>query len=140
MSEKRLSALAVLSVGKNLLKSSSNFNEKVIEAFVLCKDRRMDLTYKYTVGKGFLQFKFALLCLYSYVLQNYCQLFSTYTTLPIPILASCCCILLLMSLLVLDFPVLRWSHLAVHGGPLVHVAKYIPAHTHTPTVSYNTLL
>jgi hypothetical protein len=45
MSEERLSALAMLSVGKNLLESS-NFNEKVIEAFVLLKDRRMDFTYK----------------------------------------------------------------------------------------------
>jgi hypothetical protein len=45
MSEERLSALAMLSVGKNLLESS-NFNEKVIEAFVLHKDRRMDFTYK----------------------------------------------------------------------------------------------
>jgi len=45
MSEERLSALAMLSVGKNLLKSS-NFNEKVMEAFVLRKDRRMDFTYK----------------------------------------------------------------------------------------------
>jgi hypothetical protein len=45
MSEERLSAPAVLSVGKNLLESS-NFNEKVTEAFVLRKDRRMDFTYK----------------------------------------------------------------------------------------------
>jgi hypothetical protein len=45
MSEERLSALAMLSVGKNLLESS-NFNEKVTEAFVLLKDRRMDFTYK----------------------------------------------------------------------------------------------
>jgi hypothetical protein len=44
-SEERLSALAMLSVGKNLLESS-NFSEKVIEAFVLRKDRRMDFTYK----------------------------------------------------------------------------------------------
>jgi hypothetical protein len=42
MCEERLSALAMLSVGKK----SSNFNEKVIEAFVLRKDRRMDFTYK----------------------------------------------------------------------------------------------
>jgi hypothetical protein len=41
----RLSAPAVLSAGKNLLESS-NFKEKVIEAFVLRKDRRMDFTYK----------------------------------------------------------------------------------------------
>jgi hypothetical protein len=45
MSEERLSAPAVLSVGKNLLESS-NFNEKVTEAFVLRKDRRMDFAYK----------------------------------------------------------------------------------------------
>jgi hypothetical protein len=45
MCEERLSARAMLSVGKNLLESS-NFNEKVIEAFVLRKDRRMDFTYK----------------------------------------------------------------------------------------------
>jgi hypothetical protein len=45
MSEECQSALAMLSVGKNLLQSS-NFNEKVIEAFVLRKDRRMDFTYK----------------------------------------------------------------------------------------------
>jgi hypothetical protein len=53
VSEERLSALGMLSVGKNLLESS-NFNEKVIEAFVLRKDRRMDFTYKETAGKGFL--------------------------------------------------------------------------------------
>jgi hypothetical protein len=29
-----------------LLKSSSNFSEKVTEAFVLRKERRMDFTYK----------------------------------------------------------------------------------------------
>jgi hypothetical protein len=46
MSEERLSALAVLSEGKDLLESSSNFNEKVTEAFVLRKERRMDFTYK----------------------------------------------------------------------------------------------
>jgi hypothetical protein len=45
MSEEHQSALAMLSVGKNLLQSS-NFNEKVIEAFVLRKDGRMDFTYK----------------------------------------------------------------------------------------------
>jgi hypothetical protein len=45
MSAERLSALAMLSVEKNVLKSS-NFNEKVMEAFVLCKVRRMDFTYK----------------------------------------------------------------------------------------------
>jgi hypothetical protein len=46
MSEERLSVLAMLSAEKNLLESSSNFNEKVIEAFVLHKERRMDFTYK----------------------------------------------------------------------------------------------
>jgi hypothetical protein len=45
MSEERLSALAMLSVGKNFLESS-NFKEKMIEAFVLRKDRRMNFTYK----------------------------------------------------------------------------------------------
>jgi hypothetical protein len=45
MSEERLSALAMLSMGKNLLESS-NFKEKVIEAFVLRKDSRMDFPYK----------------------------------------------------------------------------------------------
>jgi hypothetical protein len=53
MSEERLSALAMLSVGKNL-NESNNFNEKAIEAFVLRKDRRMDFTYRYTADKGFL--------------------------------------------------------------------------------------
>jgi hypothetical protein len=46
MSEERLSTLAMLIGGKNLLELSSNFNEKVIEAFVLRKERRMDFTYK----------------------------------------------------------------------------------------------
>jgi hypothetical protein len=46
MSKERLSALAMLSAGKNLLESSSNFNEKVIEAFVLRKEKIMDFTYK----------------------------------------------------------------------------------------------
>jgi hypothetical protein len=54
MSEERLSALAMLSAGKNLLESSSNFNEKVNEAFVVSKERRMDFTYKSTTGMGFL--------------------------------------------------------------------------------------
>jgi hypothetical protein len=53
-SEESLSALDMLSAGKNLLESSSNFNEKLIEAFVLRKERRMDVTYKYTAGMGFL--------------------------------------------------------------------------------------
>jgi hypothetical protein len=46
VSEERLSALAVLSAEKNSLESSSNFNEKVIEAFVFRKERIMDFTYK----------------------------------------------------------------------------------------------
>jgi hypothetical protein len=45
MSEERLSALVMLSVGNNLLESN-NFSEKVIEAFVFRKDRKMDFTYK----------------------------------------------------------------------------------------------
>jgi hypothetical protein len=54
MSEERPSALAMLSAEKNLLESSSNSNEKVIEAFVLRKERRNDFTYKETAGMGFL--------------------------------------------------------------------------------------
>jgi hypothetical protein len=46
MSEECLSALAMLSTEKNLLEFSSNFNEKVVEAFVFCKERRMHSTYK----------------------------------------------------------------------------------------------
>jgi hypothetical protein len=46
MFEEHLLALALLSAEKNLLKSSNNFNGKVIEAFVLCKERRMNFTYK----------------------------------------------------------------------------------------------
>jgi hypothetical protein len=46
MSAERLSALAMLSAEKNLLETSSNFNEKVTEAFVVRKERRMDFTYK----------------------------------------------------------------------------------------------
>jgi hypothetical protein len=46
MSEEHLSAPAMLSAENNLHESSSNFNEKVIEAFVLHKERRMDFTYK----------------------------------------------------------------------------------------------
>jgi hypothetical protein len=42
--EKHLSALCMLSAGK--LESSSNFSEEVTEACVLCKERRMDFTYK----------------------------------------------------------------------------------------------
>jgi hypothetical protein len=45
VSEECLSALAMLNVGKNLLESS-NFKEKLIEAFVLREDRRMNFTYK----------------------------------------------------------------------------------------------
>jgi hypothetical protein len=45
MSEERLSAPAMISEGKNLVESS-NFSEKVIEAFVLRKERRMDFTHK----------------------------------------------------------------------------------------------
>jgi hypothetical protein len=46
MSEERLPAVALLSAGKNLLESSTNFSEKVTEAFVLHKDREMGITYK----------------------------------------------------------------------------------------------
>jgi hypothetical protein len=47
VSEERLSALAMLSIRKNLLESG-NFNKKVTEAFVLCKERSMNFTYKYS--------------------------------------------------------------------------------------------
>jgi hypothetical protein len=46
MSEECLSALGMLSAGKSLLELSCSFSEKVTEAFVLHKDRRMDFTYK----------------------------------------------------------------------------------------------
>jgi hypothetical protein len=68
VSEERLSALAMLSVGKNLPKSSSNTNEKVIEAFVLGKERRMtSLTNRLQVWvfsccKFTLYYLFILLC------------------------------------------------------------------------------
>jgi hypothetical protein len=139
MSEKRLSALVVLSVGKNLLESSSNFNEKVIEAFVLCKDRRMDLTYKYTVGKGFLQFKFALLCLYSYVLQNYCQFFLHTQHYQFPYSRAAAVFRFLCRCWF-------WAFLFCDGATLLFKVGHsftllgISLHTHTPTVSYNTLL
>jgi hypothetical protein len=45
VSEERLSALAVLSAGQNFLESS-NFSEKVIEAFVVRKNTIMDFNYK----------------------------------------------------------------------------------------------
>jgi hypothetical protein len=54
MPKERLSALVMLIAGKNLLESSSNFSEKVIEAFVLRKERIMDFTYKQTAGMGLL--------------------------------------------------------------------------------------
>jgi hypothetical protein len=53
-SEERVSALAILSAGNNLLESSSNFSEKATEAFVLREERRIDFTYKEIEGMSFL--------------------------------------------------------------------------------------
>ena len=46
MTEKRLNALAMLSIEKEMIKNIENFNSKVIEKFVNMKDRRMDFKFR----------------------------------------------------------------------------------------------
>lgn len=46
MSEERLTALGMLSMERNMVKSIPNFNQKVIEKFATYKSRRMELIYK----------------------------------------------------------------------------------------------
>lgn len=46
MGQSRLTALAMLSIEKSIVKDISNFNEKVIDHFAAQKERRIDLTYK----------------------------------------------------------------------------------------------
>lgn len=46
MSEDRLNALAMLSIGKELINNIDGFNEKVINEFVTLKNRRMNFLYK----------------------------------------------------------------------------------------------
>lgn len=47
MSEERLSALAMLSIEKELVRSMKNFNERVIDKFAEKKDRRMNFIYRH---------------------------------------------------------------------------------------------
>jgi hypothetical protein len=62
VSEERLSALAMLSVRKNLLESG-NFNKKVTETFVLCKERSMNFRYGFSLAVNVLYiYLFLLLC------------------------------------------------------------------------------
>ncbi|KAE9522096.1 hypothetical protein AGLY_017515 [Aphis glycines] len=44
--QERLSALAMLSIEKNLIMNIPDFNNKVIELFASSKERRLDFTYK----------------------------------------------------------------------------------------------
>ncbi|XP_060855369.1 uncharacterized protein LOC132933049 [Metopolophium dirhodum] len=46
MAEERLTALAMLSIEKKMVKQISNFNEEVIKVFMKKKDRRIDLEFK----------------------------------------------------------------------------------------------
>lgn len=46
MCEDRLSAFGMLSIESAMVKTISDFNEKVIKKFVASKDRRMEFTYK----------------------------------------------------------------------------------------------
>jgi len=47
MMEDRLTALAMLSIEKQMINNIQNFNEEVINRFAEKKDRKIDLTYKY---------------------------------------------------------------------------------------------
>ena len=47
MLEKRLSALAMLSIEKELVRNMSSFNERVIDKFAEKKDRRMNFIYRH---------------------------------------------------------------------------------------------
>lgn len=46
MSEDRLTALAMLSIEKSMVREIPNFNQKVIEKFISDKNRRMDFHFK----------------------------------------------------------------------------------------------
>ncbi|CAH1103808.1 unnamed protein product [Psylliodes chrysocephalus] len=46
MNEERLNALAMMSINKNFVHSIDNFDEKVVEHFVMVKNRTIDFTYK----------------------------------------------------------------------------------------------
>jgi hypothetical protein len=45
MSKDHLSALAMLIMEKVMIENIINFDEKVIDKFAFCKDRRMDFLY-----------------------------------------------------------------------------------------------
>lgn len=47
MTEDRLTALAMLSIEKQMINNIPNFNEEVINRFAEKKDRRIDLIYKH---------------------------------------------------------------------------------------------
>ena len=46
MTTDRLSALAMISIGKDLISETKNFNDLVIDYFASSKNRRMDLVFK----------------------------------------------------------------------------------------------
>ena len=46
MTQERLAALAMLSTEKEMIENIINFNDKVINKFSSCKERRMDLMFK----------------------------------------------------------------------------------------------
>lgn len=51
MREQRLSALAMLSIEKELIHGLVDFNERVINKFAVKKDRRVDFLYKNSCGE-----------------------------------------------------------------------------------------
>lgn len=46
MDQKRLSSLAMLSIEKNFIMNTFDFNNKVIDIFSDSQERRLDFTYK----------------------------------------------------------------------------------------------
>lgn len=51
MEKERLSALAMLSIEKRIIRDMVDFNERVIDMFAVKKERRMDFTYKNSAMK-----------------------------------------------------------------------------------------